>query len=283
VSRLSRAIVLLAFLGFGCGDSRNRTPPLAPSTSAPAVSQQSLSGYVADTAFRAVTGARVEVLDGPQAGLSMVSDAVGQFTYTGTFTSPVSFRVSKDGYISATETSRVSAPGGRPWAYVRLETVAAPADIAGDYTMTVIADSVCTGIPEEWRTRTYAATIGPRLDPLLRPNTLLTLTVVGAPLLPNRDNFPIGVSASDIGFTIYQGEDFGLVEQLTPTTFLAVQGFGLASIDGSASTITAMLNGVIDYCALKSESGWNYNCTTGPAIAHASCESKNHRLTLRQR
>jgi hypothetical protein len=111
----------------------------------------------------------------------------------------------------------------------------------------------------------------------------LTLTVVGAPLLPNRDNFQIGVSASDIGLTIYQGEDFGLVEQLTPTTFLAVQGLGFASIDGSASTIAARFDGVIDYCALKSESGWNYNCTTGPAIAHASCESKNHRLTLTRR
>jgi len=280
---MSRAVVLVAATGFGCGDSRNATLPLTPSASAPVASQQSLSGYVADTAFRSVAGAKVEVLDGPQAGLSMLSDAAGQFTYTGTFASPVSFRVSKDGYITATETSRMSAPGGRPWAYVRLETVAAPADIAGDYTMTVIADSVCTAIPEEWRTRTYAATIGPRSDALLRPNTLLTLTVVGAPLLPNRDNFQIGVSASDIGFTIYQGEDFGLVEQLTPTTFLAVQGFGLASIDGSASTISARFDGVIDYCALKSESGWNYNCTTGPVIAHTSCESKNHRLTLTRR
>ena len=68
---MSRAVVLLAAMGFGCGDSRNATPPLAPSASVPLTAPQSLSGYVADTAFRAVTGARVEVLDGPQAGLSM--------------------------------------------------------------------------------------------------------------------------------------------------------------------------------------------------------------------
>src|SRR5206468_3096412 len=103
--RMSRAIVLVAAIGFGCGESRNATPPLTPSSSASVALQQSLSGYVADTAFRAVAGARVEVVDGPQAGLSIVSDAVGQFTYTGTFASPVTFRISKDGYISATETS----------------------------------------------------------------------------------------------------------------------------------------------------------------------------------
>ena len=154
--RKLRAIVVLAAIGSGCGDSRNNTPPLSPSPPAPVVSQQSLSGYVADTAFRAVADARIDVLDGPQAGLSMLSDGAGQFTYTGTFTgtftSSVTFRVSKDGYVSATGTSRISAPGGRPWAYVRLEMVAAPANIAGDYTLTFTADASCTSLPDDVHT-----------------------------------------------------------------------------------------------------------------------------------
>ena len=37
------------------------------------------------------------------------------------------------------------------------------ANIAGLYTLTFTADSACTNLPDEARTRTYAATIGSRL------------------------------------------------------------------------------------------------------------------------
>ena len=283
--RMSQAIVFLALVvGSGCGDSRKVMSPLNPSSTTPSVPLQSLHGYVADTAFRGVTGAKVEVLDGPQAGTSLVSDALGQFSYMGTFATPVTFRITKDGYITATETSKVSAPGGRPWVYVRLEAVATPANIAGEYMLTLTADSSCTEIPSEWRTRTYAATITPGADPHVRPDTLLTLTASGAPFLANRNAFQIGVSSDAVGFTIFYGEDYGLVEQLTSTTFLAYQGSAFTSIEGSsASTITARLGGIIDYCALQSETGWTYDCNSGARIAHATCESKNHQLILTRR
>ncbi len=131
--------------------------------------------------------------------------------------------------MTTTATSQVSVTGGRPWVYARLEAVAAPANIAGQYALTLIADSSCTGIPDEWRTRSYSATVTPQPDPALRPNTLFTLTAGGAALAPSHDAFQIGVSGDEAGFEIYQGEEFGLVEQVAPRTFLAFGGSAFVS------------------------------------------------------
>ena len=60
-----------------------------------------MNGYVADTAFQLLGGARMEVLNGPDAGRELTS--------------------------------------------------------AGNYTLTIIADSACAGLPQDVRTRTYAA------------------------------------------------------------------------------------------------------------------------------
>jgi Carboxypeptidase regulatory-like domain len=282
VSRLSRTIVLLAFLGCSCGDSRNRTP-LAPTTSAPVISQQSLSGYVADTAFRAVSGARVEVLDGPQAGLSMLSDAGGHFTYTGTFASPVTFRVSKDGYNSATGTSRVSAPGGRPWAYVRLSTVDAPADIAGDYTLTFTADASCTSLPADARTRTFAATIAATPDPLVPAGTLFRVVIAGAAVVPGNDGFPVGVAGSFVTLEVWNGENPGVVERLAPRTYVGIFGYAGTTVTSSDAPIAAAFDGTIEYCVATTDGTPAYGCTSVQTDRREQCTSKNHRLTLTRR
>jgi len=44
-----------------------------------------LAGTVSDAAWRLLPGARVEVVDGPQGGLSATADAEGEFRLTGTF------------------------------------------------------------------------------------------------------------------------------------------------------------------------------------------------------
>ena len=237
-------------MGFGCGDSRNATPPLTPSASAPVASQQSLAGYVADTAFRAVAGAKVEVLDGPQAGLSMLSDGGGQFTYTGTFASSVTLRVSKDGYVSATGTSRVSAPGGRPWAYVRLESVAAPANIGGDYTLAFTADASCTSLPDD---------------------------------LPGNDGFPVGVAGSFVGLEVWNGEGPGVVERLAPKTYVGLFGYASTTVTSPDSSITAAFNGTIEYCVATTDGSPAYGCTSVKTDKLEQCESKNHRVTLTRR
>lgn len=280
---MSRAVVLLAAMGFGCGDSRNATPPLAPSASVPLTAQQSLSGYVADTAFRAVTGARVEVLDGPQAGLSMLSDASGHFTYTGTFASSVTFRVSKDGYVSATGTSRVSAPGGRPWAYFQLATVDAPADIAGDYTLTFTADASCTSLPADARTRTYAATIAATPDPLVPAGTLLRLVIAGAPVVAGTDGFPVGVAGSFVTLEVWNGENPGVVERLAPRTYVGLFGYAGTTVASSDAPITAAFDGTIEYCVATTDGSPAYGCTSLAPDTREQCTSKNHRVTLTRR
>jgi hypothetical protein len=283
VSRLSRTIVLLAFSGCSCGDSRNRTPPLAPTTSAPVISQQSLSGYVADTAFRAVAGARVDVLDGPQAGLSMLSDGAGQFTYMGTFTSSVTFSVSKDGYNSATGTSRVSAPGGRPWAYIRLEMVAAPVNIAGDYTLTFTADAACTSLPDDARARTYAVTLSAAPDPLVPAGTLFTAVIVGAPVVPGNDGFPVGVAGNYVNLEVWDGEGPGVVERLAPRTYVGLFGHAGTTVTSSDAPITAAFDGTIEYCVATFDGDPSYGCTSVQADRREQCASKNHRITLTRR
>jgi hypothetical protein len=285
---MSRLFVVLAlFAVSGCSESRRLPSPVAPSATAPAsptVSRQSLYGYVANTAFRAVAGAKIEVVDGPQAGTSILSDSGGLFSYAGDFATPVTMRVSRDGYMTATATSRVSAPGGRPWVYARLESVVPPANIAGEYMLTLTADRSCTGIPADWRTRSYSATITPLADPTLRPNTLLTLAASGAEFLPGHDAFQIGVSGDEAGFDIYQGEEFGLVDQVAPGTFLAFGGSAFGPVgESSGSAIAARLDGVIEYCVLQTYS-WKYDCrTSGAGLAYATCPSANHQLTLTRR
>ena len=283
--RMSRAIVLVVLATApGCGSS-HPTSTLAPSTVAsPVPIQQTVAGYVGDTAFRSVGGARVEVLDGPQTGMTLTTGDNGQFSFAGTFTSAVTLRASKDGYIALTKTTQTSTPGGRPWVYFQLEVLAPPMNLAGDYTLTLVADDACTGVPNELRTRNYAATIAAQSNPLIRPDTSFMLTAGGASFFDAFNHFPIGVAGDYAAFMIYNGEDFGLVEQIGPRTYVGFYGEARTSVGTSpASTISVALDGVVDYCMLTSESGWNYNCSSSLAIAHASCQSKNHRLILTRR
>ncbi len=76
---LSGILLLLAVHGLaGC----TRSTPSSPS---PVSGGLFIQGTVSDTAFRPLAGARVEVLDGPQAGLSTTANAQGEFSLTGTF------------------------------------------------------------------------------------------------------------------------------------------------------------------------------------------------------
>jgi Carboxypeptidase regulatory-like domain len=269
----------------GCGNS-HPTSPLAPSTAIPPVQpqQQSVAGYVGDTAFRSVTDARVEVLDGPQAGMAFTSDANGHFSFTPTSAGAITLRASKDGYIALTKTTQTSIAGGRPWVYFQLELLAAPVNLAGDYTLTFVADSTCVGVPNELRTRAYAATIAPQSNPSTRPDTAFTVTASGVPFLEAYNNFTIGVAGDYAAFMVYQGEGFGLVEQVAPNTFLGFYGEGKLSVGTPPpSTISVAFDGAIDYCVMQSGAGGFDACTSGQAVEHQQCKSKNHRLILTRR
>ena len=133
------------------------TPPAPPSRSV------FMRGTVDDTAFRQRAGARVQVVSGPQAGLSTTTDSSGDFSFSETFDQTTQFRASHDGYATATRTLQPFCAQCNPnwWINFSLEVLAPPVNLAGDYTLTFVADSTCGGLPNELRTRSYAVTIPP--------------------------------------------------------------------------------------------------------------------------
>jgi hypothetical protein len=286
---IQRAIVVVAFAFLTACGSHPESSPL-PSTPSPVPPPspppyQILNGYAYNTAFRPVAGATVTVLDGAQAGATTTSNEVGKFAFTGAFTVPTTLKVVKDGYITATVTARSNGSSGAIWAYVMLDAVARPVDLVGDYTLTIVADSACTGIPNELQTRNWPASIGITSGSNTQPGTSLTLAVSGGSFLANQDRFPIGVSGGDVTFSVYSGEEeVGLVEKIAAGTFLAIGGSSLVSIDsGPVAKISAPFWGAIDYCALQSDTGWNYQCNSGPQTAYAHCESTQHQMILTRR
>jgi len=286
---IHRAIAIGAItFALGCSSHPSSNTPSRPSPvpqPPPAPRYQVLSGYASDTAFRPVAGATVTLVDGPQAGASTASNEAGRFTFAGTFEVGTTVRVSKEGYTPATATARPNgSSNGTVWAFVLLDALAKPVDLVGDYTLTIVADSACTGIPNELQTRNWPASIGITSGSNGQPGTSLTLAVSGGSFLANQDRFPIGVSGGDVTFSVYSGEEVGLVEKIAAGTFLAIGGSSLVSIDtGPVAKISAPFWGAIDYCALQSDTGWNYQCNSGPQTAYAHCESTRHQLILSRR
>ena len=303
--QLPKVVLALTAVMWACGGCSSSATPTSPSATAP-VSQTSrpptpiqLTGFVLDSGFRPIAGARVEVVDGPQAGISATADASGQFSLTGSFDNVTTFRASADGYRGATQpwscsvSECLGASGARPWLGFYLAPLAPPVNIAGDYTLTFVADAACLDLPIELRTRTYAATIAPEDRKHIPANTSFALTVSGASFLGTFDSFTIGVAGDYLGFWLHGGHDPPVVEQLATNAYLAFSGNAAASLPSSSgSPISAAFEGWIDYCELKAPMGAYYNCGTsnwtgepipGQAVTYAHCESKNHRLILTRR
>ena len=141
-------------------------------------------GYVDDTAFRPIAGVSVQIIDGPQAGTTTSSDAGGRFSYDGTFTSPGRrCGPRKDGYTTATRTT-LRLTDGHAYAGFSLASVTPPVAVAGNYTLTISADTACTALPEDVRTRTYRAVV--IANPYSStPGTSFNGTVAGGQFAPS--------------------------------------------------------------------------------------------------
>ncbi|MBA2438272.1 MAG: carboxypeptidase regulatory-like domain-containing protein [Acidimicrobiia bacterium] len=286
-----RTIVLLA-LGLGLIGCEGSLPPLAPSPVQPPavhVTGDQLTGNVYDTARRPLADARIEVLDGPEAGLLTTSDSLGRFSLPGTFDDTTRFRASKDGYVAAIATRNFCAQCNihRWWINLVLDLVAAPVNIAGEYTLTIVASGACSALPADFRTRTYTASVVPAPG---RPNTSFDVKVSGAQFLQGDRHFTIKVAGDFIAGTLGYRHDNGLgyhdepglVEQVAPNTYLAFGGWFGASVT-DVSTIVAPLDAFIDYCVTPSEMGPVYSCGPGQFVEHAECTSTTHQLLLRRR
>ena len=292
--RMRTAILVLA-LAHGlaaCGGSKSPsaptpTPTPVPPQIIPQPTGVQVTGFVADSAFRSLAGARVEVLDGPQAGTWAMSDATGQFSLTGTFDDTTRFRATSDGHVATIGTLSPACTGtcnpARRYMYFSMAVLAPPVEIAGDYTLTFIADSTCEDLPDELRTRTYTATIAPGSNSHSPANTFFWVTVSGVPLLHHYEGFPVGVAGDLVAFEL-RGEGPYLVEEFEPNSYIGFDGRAEASVGSSrVSTISTSFEGWIDYCKLKSPMGTYFECTPAQAVAQSRCESKNHRLVLVRR
>ena len=289
-TQLGSCLLVLAVGLAGC-DADRRPGPSGPS-SVPQAGQQpapqpgiQLAGTVSDAAWRPLAGARVEVVDGPQAGLSTTTNANGEYRLTGAFDETTHFRATKESHVAATWPLPAICDRCNPqwWIYFYLEALAPPASIAGDYTLTFVADGACAGLPEEVRTRTYQATVTLTSRPGDPANSRFDVTVTGGNLLERYNGFTIGVVGdyvkTDIGDWGHGAP--GLVEQIAPNTYLTLGG-AIATTANDTSMIAGSFVGAIERCELTSEWGSRYSCEGG-AVVHERCSSQNHGFSLRRR
>ena len=285
-------LLVLAVGLAGCGDSRSPVSPTPRTATAPSIpgsgNGELIAGTVYDSALRPLAGARVELLDGPQAGMSATSNAQGGFSLTGTVDDTTRFRASKEGYVTATATIQPFCDRCNPkrWVYLYLNVLDSPAAIAGDYTLTLIADSACVNLPDELRTRSYAATIGPAdLNWPGYPahsDTSFKVTPVGSAFPGGLNNFYLNVAGNYIAVSLGDHTDPGITERVAPDTYFAFGGWAATSAETPVSTISTPFQGWIDYC-VNPQMGDRYDCTPAPMVTLVRCESAKHQLILERR
>ena len=276
-----RSFHWLALAGLGlmvaaCG-SGDRRSPVAPSTPPSLQRTSQIDGYVDDTAFRPVAGSTVEVLDGPQAGTSTVTDANGKFALNVVTIAGTRFRATKEGYQPAIQEFQAT-PTPIPMLSVAPMTFFLAMDRASgnSATLTVEADPACTDLPSEVRSRTYAATVVASPSST-QPNTTFFVNLSGAPLDSYFHFVFLRVAEGVITFDL---SDNGIEEEVAPEAYLFVGGVGSTLVQPGATTISAALTtGLIDYCVVTSDPGTAYPCTD-QALRRVQCRSMNNRLTL---
>lgn len=281
--RILRRILLPALvLGVaGCGDSS----PSALIPSAPSVVPSAsigLQGVVYDSAFRPITGARVEVVDGARAGTTASTDALGRFSFEGTVGERTLLRATSVAHETATMlVPPKCASCATPWLYFYLALVGPVTDMAGEYTLKFVADGTCREqMPSGLQERTYAATIVPSPAPALPAGTSYQVLVGGAPFLATFDRFSLHVAGNYRA--LFLGDSGpGLLELVGQNEGLALSGWATGSAGGADAAVAATLEGYAHYCALPGPvSSWS---ACAVAATHLTCESKNHRLVLTRR
>lgn len=281
--RLSGAMALASSAAALCACSSSAPPPSA--VTSPTATPfdgviRLMSGTVADTAFRPLPAATVEVLDGPQTGLITAADASGHFSLSGTFDETTRFRATKDGHVTSTRTVQPFCGQCNPhwWINFSLDVLAAPVNIAGEYTAAFVADSGCTMLPNDLRTRTYTATIPPG-SASGPANAYSDVTFGGATFYQNWNLVGFGVAGDYVGFWLET-----LVEQIAPNTFVGFAGLAAGSIGTvPRSAVTVPFAGSIEYCVTTAAVGRFDACSRGGAAVDARCTSDHHQLVLSRR
>jgi hypothetical protein len=288
--KLVAGLTLVSALS-GCSTSAPSAPAQTSLEAIPAIPPMaSIAGYVADTAFRPIAGARVLVVDGPQAGMIAFSDTNGRFSLTGPFARETKFRASDLGHRDITDTAPAYCQRDTCFGnlFFYLPLASANTDVTGEYTATVEADPACPDLPAVARTRTYPATI--TLNPSVSAGTSVSVVLHDAPFLGTYNKFTIGVAGGYLALNMGGGE-VPVVEQLPGNTYVAFGGSGATNFL-AGSPIALSLDGWVEYCSTKTPMGASYGCgidsrtgrpIPGEVVTVATCTSPNHRLTLTRR
>jgi hypothetical protein len=249
-----------------------------------------VEGSVGDTTQRGIAGARVEVLDGPQAGTTTMTNPIGGFSFRVSADDTTRFRASKDGYVPAEGTLKPRCPtcSTRRIDFV-LQSAGPSLDLTGDYTFSLMADSACTSLPAEARVRTYPTTIAPA-PPSSTATFIATITgssfwtLDGPPFYIDHAAFRILTAGTSVVFDFGIDEYFpDTVEEIGANTYIAFQGVSIVSVNPPVSIISVPFDGTIEYCEARSPMGKDYDCSPGKAVASAQCTSTAHRLILTRR
>lgn len=284
--------VILGLLIAACGSSP--AVPVMPTAPTPAaVGGVTVSGLVYDTARRPLAGATVEAVSGPGAGVSAVANAKGEYSLTGAFDAATEFRATKEGHADAVETMPVPCARCNPqhWLYFFLALPVPPADIAGDYTLTVSAASSCSMLPTEMRSRTYPVNIVALPHQRTAADTSFRATIAGGSVLPGLGWADLWIAVAGEYLELSMGDQHGqpgLVDRVYDNAFLAVGGIGATSVGvGRVSTITAAFDGAIEYCVLTPgvspiDGNGRYACAAPHSDTHAVCHSPDHQLILKR-
>jgi hypothetical protein len=281
-TRAGAVLILLLIAGLaGCAKN-----PGGPDS----FGQTSLTGSVSDTLGQRLAGARVEIVDGRQAGHSATTDTAGSFSLKGTFDDATQVRASLDGYPATT----ASVAGWWPPHFGGAErsirfTLAPPVVLsAGDeFTLTLAADDACTAIPPEFRTRTYDVTLVAHQG----SGTGFSVVATGKEFLAGHNGISVGVTQQlgVTGQTLYfllneDGFPY-LSEQVGPDAYLSFNGDASGSGASRGSVIVAAARGVVNYCEVSPPAVdyWdavNRECP-GTAVVHQQCRFSQ--LTLAPR
>jgi Carboxypeptidase regulatory-like domain len=269
-------LALLAIGLAGCDNGRSPTAPSSPDATvhvAPGPTQGGIpiAGIVYDTAYRYMAGARIEVIDGPQAGMSTETDSQGRFTLTGVFDDTTRFVATKDGHLPATSTLGPFCAQCHPnrWINFNLEELVPPPNLSGDWQVTFVTNPACTDLPSELRTRSYDATIA-LAPPAAHPDAqwLFVVTMTSVPFVSSYKEFHIGAAGNYLGFPENDGP--ALVEELDPTTYLSFNALGISNGAVTGATTGSIITTGFDSTEYRSSS------------THVACTGNNRLILIRR-
>jgi hypothetical protein len=102
-------------------------------------------------------------------------------------------------------------------------------------------------------------------------------------LVPGSSGFGISIAGNYLQIEI----DEGLREEIPPNTSIELYGFaGVSAETSPVSTLSFFpVNGLLDYCVLKSRMSSYLHCGGPPdqVLTHSTCRSMNHQLILTRR